>query len=78
MIQKTGQIIGYVRVSTVQQNIERQLETMRKYNCEKIFTDKATGRNTNRPKLQELLDYVRSGDTVVVHDFSRMARSTQT
>lgn len=70
-------IIGYVRVSTVEQNEGRQLETMKKYNVEKIFQEKVSAKDTNRPQLNEMLDYVREGDTIVIHDFSRLARSTK-
>lgn len=70
-------IIGYVRVSTVEQNEARQLVTMEKYNVDKIFSEKVSAKDTNRPQLKELLDYVREGDTVVIHDFSRLARSTK-
>lgn len=70
-------IIGYVRVSSVDQNEARQLVTMEKYNVGKIFSEKVSAKDTNRPQLKELLDYVREGDTVVVHDFSRLARSTK-
>lgn len=70
-------ILGYVRVSTVEQNEARQLVTMEKYNVEKVFTEKVSAKDTNRPELQESLEYVREGDTVVIHDFSRLARSTK-
>lgn len=70
-------IVGYVRVSSVDQNEARQLETMKKYNVEKVFSEKVSAKDTNRPKLQEMLDYVREGDTIVIHDFSRLARSTK-
>ncbi|MBC9704294.1 MAG: recombinase family protein [Enterococcus sp.] len=70
-------VIGYVRVSTVEQNEERQLVTMEKYQVEKVFQEKVSAKDTNRPQLQAMLDYVRKGDTVVVHDFSRLARSTK-
>ena len=70
-------ILGYVRVSTVEQNEARQLVTMDKYKVEKIFQEKVSAKDTNRPKLQELLEYVREGDTIVIHDFSRLARSTK-
>lgn len=69
--------LGYVRVSTVEQNEERQLETMRKFEVEKVFSEKVSAKNTNRPKLQELLDFAREGDTIYIHDFSRLARNTQ-
>lgn len=70
-------IVGYVRVSTIEQNDGRQLVTMEKYNVDKIFQEKVSAKDTNRPKLQQMLDFVREGDTVVVHDFSRLARSTK-
>lgn len=70
-------IIGYVRVSSVDQHEDRQLVTMNKYNVDKIYQEKVSGKDTNRPQLQAMLDYVREGDTVVVHDFSRLARSTK-
>lgn len=69
--------VAYVRVSTVEQNEERQVEGLEKYNIEKWYIEKISGKNTNRPKLQEMLDYVREGDTIYIHDFSRLARSTQ-
>ncbi len=70
-------IVGYIRVSSVDQNEARQLVTMKKYNVEKVFSEKVSGKDTNRPKLKEMLDYVREGDTIVIHDFSRLARSTK-
>lgn len=70
-------ILGYIRVSTVEQNLDRQEVTMSKFNVEKIFSEKVSAKDTNRPKLKELLEFVREGDTIVVHDFSRLARSTK-
>ena len=69
--------LGYVRVSTVEQNESRQLETMKKYDVEKIFSEKVSAKDANRPRLQELLEFAREGDTIYIHDFSRLARSTQ-
>lgn len=69
--------IGYVRVSTVDQNEARQIEGLQKYGIEKWFTEKVSGKNTNRPQLQAMLEFAREGDTVYVHDFSRLARSTK-
>ena len=69
--------VAYVRVSTVEQNEARQLEALKKYDIEKWYTEKVSGKDTNRPKLQEMLDFVREGDTVYIHDFSRLARSTK-
>ena len=69
--------VAYVRVSTVEQNEARQLEALKKHDIEKWYIEKVSGKDTNRPKLQEMLDYVREGDTVYIHDFSRLARSTK-
>lgn len=69
--------VGYVRVSTIEQNEARQLEAMKQYPIERMFIEKASAKDTNRPRLQELLDYVRDGDVLHVHDFSRLARSTK-
>ena len=69
--------VAYVRVSTVEQNEARQVEALEKHNIEKWFTEKVSGKNMNRPKLQEMLNFVREGDTVYIHDFSRLARSTE-
>lgn len=68
-----GQRIGYVRVSSYDQNEDRQLEHME--DLDRIFTDKASGKNTERPKLQELLIYAREGDTMIVHSMDRLARN---
>lgn len=70
-------IIGYIRVSTVEQNLDRQEVTMEKYQVEKVFSEKISAKDTNRPELQKALEWVREGDTLVVHDFSRLARSTK-
>lgn len=69
--------LAYVRVSTVEQNEERQIEALKKFNIEKWFTEKVSGKNMDRPKLQEMLDFCREGDTIYIHDFSRLARSTK-
>ena len=69
--------IAYIRVSTVEQNEQRQIEAMKPFNIEKWFIEKISAKDTNRPKLQELLEFVREGDTIHVHDFSRLARSTK-
>ena len=69
--------VAYVRVSTVEQNEARQIEGMSKYNIEKWFTEKVSAKDTNRPQLKAMLDYVREGDTIYIHDFSRLARSTK-
>lgn len=70
-------ILGYVRVSTVLQNEARQLVTMEEFNVEKVFQEKISAKDANRPKLQELLEFARENDKIVVHDFSRLARNTK-
>jgi Site-specific recombinases, DNA invertase Pin homologs len=67
-----GQRIGYVRVSSFDQNPERQLEHIQ---VDKVFSDKASGKDTQRPELERLLAFVREGDTVVVHSMDRLARN---
>ena len=67
-----GHKVGYVRVSSVDQNIGRQLEGVE---VDRVFIDKASGKNTARPKFQEMLSYVRERDMIVVHSMDRFARS---
>jgi len=67
-----GHRIGYIRVSTFEQNPERQLEQVQ---VDQMFVDKASGKDTQRPKLDALLSFVRAGDTVVVHSMDRLARN---
>lgn len=67
-----GQSVGYQRVSTVDQNVERQLDGIV---LDKLFTDHASGKDTDRPQLRECLSYVREGDTLVVHSMDRLSRS---
>ena len=69
--------VAYVRVSTAEQNEARQVEGLHSHNIDKWFTEKISGKNTHRPQLQAMLDFVREGDTVYIHDFSRLARSTK-
>ena len=69
--------VAYVRVSTVEQNEARQIEALKKHNIEKWFIEKVSGKNTNRAELQNMMEFVREGDTVYIHDFSRLARSTK-
>lgn len=69
--------IGYVRVSTVDQNEERQVESLKIKNLDKWFIEKVSGKNLNRPKLNEMLEFVREGDSIYISDFSRLARSTK-
>lgn len=67
-----GKRIGYIRVSSVDQNTARQLDGAQ---LDKVYTDKASGKDTNRPQLQAALDYVRDGDVLVVHSMDRLARN---
>lgn len=69
--------IGYVRVSTVEQNEQRQIEGLNKYNIDKWYIEKVSAKNTDRPQLQDMLEFAREGDTIYIHDFSRIARSTK-
>ena len=71
-----GKNIAYVRVSTLEQNEARQREALQPYNIDKWFIEKASGKDTQRPKLQEMLEYIREDDTVYVEEFSRLGRST--
>lgn len=71
---KKGQAVGYVRVSTLDQNTERQLEGVA---LDKTFTDKASGKDTERPQLHAALEYVREGDALVCHSMDRLARNLE-
>ena len=68
----TGKKVGYIRVSTEKQNPERQLPDI---DLDITFTDYASGKDANRPKLQEMLNYIRDGDIVIVHSMDRLARN---
>jgi len=68
---------GYARVSTKDQNLERQIESLEQQGCEVIFHDKMTGSKRERPQLEALLATVKEGDTVIVHELSRFSRSTK-
>lgn len=67
-----GQRIGYVRVSSYDQNVERQLEGI---DLDRVFTDAASGKDTDRPQLKALIAYAREGDTLIVHSMDRLARN---
>lgn len=67
--------IGYARVSTQDQDVSLQLDALQQIGCEKIFTEKASGAQRDRPELKAALDYLRSGDTLVVWKLDRLARS---
>lgn len=69
-----GQRIGYIRVSTIEQNTLRQLESL---SFDHVFTEHASAKDTNRPKLQEMLQFIRKGDIVFVHSMDRLARNLE-
>ncbi len=69
--------VGYIRVSAADQNPARQEEAFKNHGVERVFEEKISGKDMNRPKLRELLDFVREGDTVIVESYSRLARSTK-
>ena len=70
-------LAGYARISTITQNEDRQIEALTNAGCEKIYLDKMSGKDTNRPELQEMFTFIREGDTVLVTEFSRFSRSTK-
>jgi len=70
-----SQVLGYARVSTRHQKLDRQIKVIEEYGVDKLFTDKATGTNTNRDGLKALLSHVRAGDTVVLSELDRLGRS---
>lgn len=69
-----GQVVGYIRVSSVLQNTDRQLDGLE---LDQVFTDKLSGKDADRPALQEMIRFVRNGDTVMVHSIDRLARNLQ-
>ncbi|MCQ2411617.1 MAG: recombinase family protein [Sphaerochaetaceae bacterium] len=69
--------VAYIRVSTEEQNTARQQEAMKALGVEKIFIEKISGKNLNRPQLKAMMEYVREGDCLYVESYSRLARSTQ-
>lgn len=69
--------IGYIRVSTQEQNTTRQEVMMEQLGVEELYLDKASGKNTDRPQLKKMMEYVRRGDTVIVESISRFARNTR-
>ena len=70
----TGQRVGYIRVSTLEQNTVRQLDGI---DLDRVFTDKASGKDQNRPRLEEMIGFVRDGDSVLVHSMDRLARNLE-
>ncbi len=73
----TGALIGYARVSTRDQNLDRQTDALRAVGCLRIFADRKSGKNTARPELAKALDFMRPGDTLVVASLDRLSRSLQ-
>lgn len=72
-----GQNIAYIRVSSIEQNEERQVKALECKSIDKYYIDKVSGKDINRPKLKEMLEYVRQGDTIYIQDFSRLARNVK-
>ena len=69
--------VGYIRVSSVEQNLARQIRTMEEKGCEKIFAEKVSGKSVdNREQLQNMLSFIRQGDVVYVSSYDRLARNT--
>lgn len=69
--------IGYARVSTQEQNLDRQLDNLRAAGCERVYQEKITGTRAHRPEYDRMLDALRPGDVLVVDSFSRLSRSTK-
>ena len=69
--------IGYIRISTADQNTARQELLMEQLGVDEVYIDRMSGKNTNRPELQKMMEYVRQGDTVIVESISRFARNTR-
>ncbi|MDD3231038.1 MAG: recombinase family protein [Oscillospiraceae bacterium] len=72
-----GKRIGYARVSTQEQNLDRQLDNLKAQGCEPIYQDKITGTKASRPALDQMMQALREGDTLVIDSFSRLSRSTK-
>ncbi len=70
-------ILGYARVSTQEQNLDRQMDQLKEAGCEKIFCEKITGTKKDRPEFDRLLDQIRSGDTIIISELTRLSRSTK-
>jgi DNA invertase Pin-like site-specific DNA recombinase len=72
-----GELVGYARVSSVDQDYSLQVEQLEKYGCSKIFFEKKSGKDVGRPEFKKALDYLREGDKLVVYKIDRLARSTR-
>jgi DNA invertase Pin-like site-specific DNA recombinase len=70
-------IVGYARVSTADQNLDRQIDALRTAGAEKLFTEKVTGRKQDRPELMKMIEQLREGDVVVISELTRLSRSTK-
>ena len=70
-----GQLVGYIRVSTIDQNTSRQVEQLAGFQLDDTYIDKASGKDTARPQLQAAIKYCRRGDTLIVHSMDRLARN---
>ena len=70
-------VIGFARVSTVEQNLDRQLDALKEHGAERIFQEKMTGTKSNRPELEKMMLTLRRGDTLIIDSFSRLSRSTK-
>ena len=70
-------IIGYARVSKLDQNLDRQLDQLKKEGCERIYQEKMTGTRKDRPELLRMLDAIREGDTIIVCELTRLSRSVK-
>lgn len=70
-------VFGYARISTDEQNLERQLEALEKEGCQRIYSDTFSGAAMNRPQLNELLEEIKEGDTIIIVDLTRFSRSVQ-
>ena len=74
---KKGVTATYLRVSSVSQSLKRQKEALKDYHIDRVFEEKASAKDTNRPVLQEMLAWLREGDTLIIHSFDRISRSTK-
>ena len=70
-------VIGYARVSTLEQNLERQTDALKQYGIDRLYTEKMTGTKKHRPELDAMLERLEFGDTVVIESLSRLGRSTK-
>jgi DNA invertase Pin-like site-specific DNA recombinase len=70
-------IIGYARVSTIDQNLDLQIDALKKYGCERIYEEKITGTKKDRPKLAEMMTILRPGDKIIIYKLDRISRSTK-